>query len=115
MQGSAPAEPVMEEDGCFCPGGGLGLSNPSCGSESPRQRSSRCALPWSESSGTGCFMDLSLCVCSASALLPQPQGRGKGAQGAERGAYMRSRILGPGTFIAQAGPLSNEPFRNRHF
>lgn len=44
MQGSDLRSSVMEEDCCFCPGGGLGLSNPSCGSESPRQRSSRCAL-----------------------------------------------------------------------
>lgn len=44
MQGSDLRSSVMEEDGRFCPGGGRGLSNPSCGSESPRQRSSRCAL-----------------------------------------------------------------------
>lgn len=78
----------MEGDGHFCPGGGQGLSNPSCGSESPRQSSSHCALALvSESSGTGRFMDLSSRLCSASALPPQPQGRGKGAQGLREGAH----------------------------
>ena len=72
----------MEGDSHFCPGGGQGLSNPSCGSESPRQSSSRCALALvSESSGTGCFMDLSSHLCSASALPPQSQGRAKVPRG----------------------------------
>ena len=44
-------------------------------------------LPWSESSGTGCFMDLSSWLCSASALSPQPQGRAKGAQVLREGAH----------------------------
>ena len=78
---------VMEEDSHFCPGGGRGLSNPSCGSESPRQHSSRCALALIRVQWDWLLHGPSLWLCSALALSPQPQGRAKGTQVLREGTH----------------------------